>query len=103
MPNALISKPPTQLPVNNALQNQQNIWQDPVTIQNRLRQVEGINLDSHSCRSPPFNATAPIGGTQNATTSLDNRLNKTPLSQAFRNGFNQTSFNETLGKTLNIN
>ncbi|KAL5963055.1 APOBEC1 complementation factor [Taenia solium] len=97
MPNALISKPPTQPPMNNALQNQQSMWPDPVTIQTRLRQVEGINLDSHSCRSPPFNAAVPIGGTQNAITSFENRLNRTSLTQAFRNGFNQTSFCDTLG------
>ncbi|VDK23929.1 unnamed protein product [Taenia asiatica] len=102
MPNALMSKPTTQPPMNNALQNQQSIWPDPVTIQTRLRQVEGINLDSHSCRSPSFNATVPIGGTQNAITGFENRLSKTPLTQAFRNGFNQTSFCDTLGKRLLI-
>ncbi|KAL5112108.1 APOBEC1 complementation factor [Taenia crassiceps] len=97
MPNALLSKPLTQLPMNNALQNQPSMWPDPVTIQNRLRQVEGISLDSHSCRSPPFNAMVPIGGTQNAITALENRLNKPQLSQAFRNGVNQTLFGDILG------
>ncbi|EUB63626.1 APOBEC1 complementation factor [Echinococcus granulosus] len=100
MSNPLMSKPPTHLPMNNALQNQQSMWPDPVTIQNRPRQVEGISLDPHSCRSPPFNATAPVNDAQNAMTSLENHLSKTSLSQGFRNRFNQTSLGDGLGLDL---